>query len=407
MFTNRYDTKATDYAKQQIEGTLLLAYREFNRILNQYATEGREALDFGCGSGRSTRFLQHLGFRTMGVDVDPSMLLEAAKEDRNGNYQLIEKDRIPDRDAKYDIAFSAFVLLEMPSLEVMHQALQEMYRALKQNGTMVILSVNDDFYSHDWISIDTNYPQNNQPKSGDQVKVRLKEVNLELVDYYWTKKDYLNVFNQAGFSVVEELHPLANGVEDGKFSWKDETNFSPYVIYVLKKQTALQNMDELAKRMGLSCIPGKGYFKEIKPSNNFYSQRKQFSEGQLLMCPGQRWQFHKLKSKETFYYLDGKDLLIHTIDANGNYQKIFLGKENDLAQREVVIPAETWFAEEVCGELGYSLFKIKNEPAFQPNDVTIASQSHLLSLVGYNEEAASVIQHLTDPDLSYSLGKNS
>ncbi len=35
---------------------------------------GTRALDFGCGAGRSTRFLRGLGFQTVGVDIAAPML---------------------------------------------------------------------------------------------------------------------------------------------------------------------------------------------------------------------------------------------------------------------------------------------------------------------------------------------
>lgn len=50
-----------------------LAFRDLPALLQEHA-HGRRALDFGCGTGRSTRFLQHLGYDTLGVDIAPEML---------------------------------------------------------------------------------------------------------------------------------------------------------------------------------------------------------------------------------------------------------------------------------------------------------------------------------------------
>ncbi len=47
--------------------------------------------------------------------------------------------------------------------------------------------------------------------------------------------DYASVFKKAGFAIVEEICPLADQSEDKESYWKDETHFSPYVIFVLKK----------------------------------------------------------------------------------------------------------------------------------------------------------------------------
>ena len=42
-------------------------------MLEQHV-EGRRAVDFGCGTGRSTRFLQKLGYATRGLDVSSEMV---------------------------------------------------------------------------------------------------------------------------------------------------------------------------------------------------------------------------------------------------------------------------------------------------------------------------------------------
>lgn len=57
--------------------TYYLAYRDLPAIISQYVAQhvsGREALDFGCGAGRSTRFLKKLGFNAVGIDISSSMI---------------------------------------------------------------------------------------------------------------------------------------------------------------------------------------------------------------------------------------------------------------------------------------------------------------------------------------------
>jgi hypothetical protein len=65
-FVNVYDDRqrAESYADLEFPGTYYLAYRDVPAILREHVIGGN-ALDFGCGTGRSTRFLCNLGFRAI------------------------------------------------------------------------------------------------------------------------------------------------------------------------------------------------------------------------------------------------------------------------------------------------------------------------------------------------------
>lgn len=64
--TYKDSQRATAYDELGLGGTYDLVFRNLPTLLKQYV-QGTRALDFGCGTGRSTRFLQNLGFTTTGV----------------------------------------------------------------------------------------------------------------------------------------------------------------------------------------------------------------------------------------------------------------------------------------------------------------------------------------------------
>ena len=66
-FSNVYDDplRAEAYSTLEFPGTYYLAFRDLPPILRT-CVQGTRALDFGCGAGRSTRFLRGLGFETVG-----------------------------------------------------------------------------------------------------------------------------------------------------------------------------------------------------------------------------------------------------------------------------------------------------------------------------------------------------
>jgi hypothetical protein len=66
-FSNVYDDEARSlaYATLEFPGMYFLAFRDLPSIIGEHVL-GTKALDFGCGAGRSTRFLRGLGFEVVG-----------------------------------------------------------------------------------------------------------------------------------------------------------------------------------------------------------------------------------------------------------------------------------------------------------------------------------------------------
>src|SRR4030042_913340 len=81
-------TRAESYSKLEFPNTYYLAYRDLPVIISAHVT-GKKAIDFGCGTGRSTRFLKQLGFDVIGIDNSGDMLEIAKKLDEEGNYQIV------------------------------------------------------------------------------------------------------------------------------------------------------------------------------------------------------------------------------------------------------------------------------------------------------------------------------
>src|ERR1035438_923784 len=91
-FVNCYDnaTRADACSKLEFANTYHLAFRDLPEIFRAHV-KGTAALDFGCGTGRSTRFLRELGFDPVGVDISEEMIFRARERDPQGDYRLIVK----------------------------------------------------------------------------------------------------------------------------------------------------------------------------------------------------------------------------------------------------------------------------------------------------------------------------
>jgi ubiquinone/menaquinone biosynthesis C-methylase UbiE len=237
-FLNSYEDakRAEAYAKLGFPGTYYLAYRDLPEIIFEHV-KGRKAIDFGCGTGRSTRFLRGLGFDAVGVDISEDMLRRAREADRESDYRLIEEgDFSQFEDDAYDLALSAFTFDNIPTMEKKVRNFREIRRLLKSEGKIVNLVSSPEIYTHEWASFSTkDFPENKRAKSGD--KVRIIQTDLDdkrpVEDVVWTYESYKEVYKRAGLDLVKTYRPLAR--EDEPYRWVNETTIAPWTIYVLEK----------------------------------------------------------------------------------------------------------------------------------------------------------------------------
>lgn len=237
-FTNAYEDRrrAEAYAKLGFAGTYYLAYRDLPHILNQHV-QGKKALDFGCGTGRSTRFLHKLGFKGVGVDIAAAMIRKARELHPEGEYRLIrDGDFRLLRNRSFDLILSAFTFDNIPTIEKKVQLLRKLSALLNRGGKFVNLVSSPDIYSHEWASFSTkHFPENRFARSGDIVRCVTTDSDDQrpVEDILWTDESYREVYDRAGLELIESYKPLAKG--DEPFHWVSETRVAPWVIYVLRK----------------------------------------------------------------------------------------------------------------------------------------------------------------------------
>jgi ubiquinone/menaquinone biosynthesis C-methylase UbiE len=238
-FSNVYEdtVRAEAYAKLEFPGTYHLAFRDLPAIIAEHIT-GRKALDFGCGAGRSTRFLKKLGHDTIGIDISSSMITLARNVDPSGTYRLIDDgDFSAFEPARFDLILSAFAFDNIPDEKKRCELLSGLRRLLNSEGRIVLLGSTPDIYTHEWASFTTkDFPENRHARSGDKVRTVMKDVEDQrpVVDLFWRHEDYLNLFAASDLELVTHYKPL--GHKDEPYQWLTETSIAPWVIYVLRKK---------------------------------------------------------------------------------------------------------------------------------------------------------------------------
>ena len=228
--------RAEAYAKLEFPGTYYLAYRDLPKIISEYVT-GKKAVDFGCGTGRSTRYLKNFGFEMIGIDISEDMLKQARSSDQGGEYFLVIDGEMSQLKSDcYDLVLSAFTFDNIPTADKKLKNLNEIKRILKSGRIMINLVSSPEIYTHEWASFTTkDFPENRNAKSGDKVKIIMTDVEDQrpVEDIVWTHESYQAIYKQAGLIILETLKPLAK--ESEPYDWVNETKIAPWVIYVLGK----------------------------------------------------------------------------------------------------------------------------------------------------------------------------
>jgi SAM-dependent methyltransferase len=235
-FPNAYNDahRAQAYSALEICGTYYLAFRDLPVIIAEYV-QGRVALDFGCGTGRSTRFLKSLGFEVLGIDISASMIQLAKSADPQGSYRLVDDgDFSALAPGSFDLILSAFAFDNIADAARRVSLLHGLSKLLTPQGRMVLVDSAPEMYTHEWLSFTTQqFPHNRLARSGEPVQIVMTEVAdpRPITDFLWFDEDYLRLFAAAGVELLARHHPLGRAPEP--YPWQAELSIAPWVIYAL------------------------------------------------------------------------------------------------------------------------------------------------------------------------------
>jgi ubiquinone/menaquinone biosynthesis C-methylase UbiE len=236
-FSNSYEdeTRAKAYATLEFHNDYYLAFRDLPGILRKYV-KGKKALDFGCGTGRSTRFLKKHGFSIIGVDISTEMISIAKTLDPTGEYYVLKDgDCSQFSPESFDLILSTFTFDNIPQ-EKKVILFSKLTALLNMDGTLVNLVSSPEMYTNEWASFTTkDFPENKHAKTGDIVKI----ITTEFVDkrpcddIFCTDEEYKKIYLKVGLQIRLIAKPLAIGTEP--YQWVNETIIAPWTIYVLHR----------------------------------------------------------------------------------------------------------------------------------------------------------------------------
>jgi ubiquinone/menaquinone biosynthesis C-methylase UbiE len=154
---NQYNdqARADAYATLGITNGYYLAYRDLPGLFSKYQLSGA-ALDYGCGTGRSTRFLRDHGFSAVGVDIADAVIAKAREQDPQGQYRVIASGDLRSFPATdFDLVLSEMPFDNMPTMGEKVRTLLEMTRVLKPGGVKILVAASHELYLREWVSWST------------------------------------------------------------------------------------------------------------------------------------------------------------------------------------------------------------------------------------------------------------
>lgn len=236
-FTNCYEdgARAEAYATLEFKNTYHLAFRDIPAILAEHV-RGHKSVDFGCGTGRSTRFLRQLGFEVTGIDIAEDMIRKARELDPTGDYRLVPGDDLsPLQPGAYDLVLAAFTFDNIAGRETKVHILRDLSGLLNREGRIVMIVSRPEIYTHEWASFTTKaFPENHAARSGDKVRIIVTDHadQRPVEDIVWTDEAYREVFDAAKLGLLRKYEPLARG--DEPYIWGSEVEIAPWAVYVLE-----------------------------------------------------------------------------------------------------------------------------------------------------------------------------
>lgn len=236
-FQNTYEDgqRATAYDELGLGGTYHLAFDNLPTLLEEHVV-GERAVDFGCGTGRSSRFLEAHGFRVVGVDISSEMVAIARARDPQGDYRVIEDGDLSSLlEGGADLVLSAFTFDNIPGYERKVRLFKGLRGLLAPRGRLINIVSTPEIYTHEWVTFTTrDFPENRTARSGDIVRIVTTEYSdgRPVEDILWRDDDYRSVFRDAALEPERVELPLATGNEG--VAWVSEPRVAPWAIYVLR-----------------------------------------------------------------------------------------------------------------------------------------------------------------------------
>lgn len=185
--------------------------------------DGQNVLELGCGNGYWLRLLTRAGAHCTGIDHAENQIEVAKLWDdsttKQIDFRIGNVGQDIDLQGKFDVVFFEHVLLEIPDINTLENAIKNAADALKPGGVLVISDIHpfapSSKPSNLRVSDDFSYF-----KSGTPFEIQSNRVDGGVIyykDVHWTLSDIAHAINRAGLKITDIIEPLPNSQDVEKY----------------------------------------------------------------------------------------------------------------------------------------------------------------------------------------------
>jgi ubiquinone/menaquinone biosynthesis C-methylase UbiE len=179
-------------------------------FVGSYCKKGDKVLDFGCGNGRLLDFLGKKDINYTGVDISAKLLKEASSHFFNRPKVEFQKisglGSLPLESSSFNVIYAVAIFHHLPGKEMRKKVVEELYRILHPEGTIVI-SVWNLWQQKYWRNIFFNWEEKILERSEldwNDCYINFQDNRgnkFERFHHAFTKRELAELFSQAGFSI--------------------------------------------------------------------------------------------------------------------------------------------------------------------------------------------------------------
>lgn len=217
------------FQDSRVIGTGYLAYRDIPSLIKLHQISLDKILDLGCASGRSTVFLKKLTDTVYATDIS-QYAISLIKRNITHRAFINNLEDCYD-NSPYNSIFSFFTFLHLTTKDEIMNEYKRCFNSLERGGHLVIVNPNENLFNKKYESVECNNIKNYE--DGMSFKIKLKNINCEIENCYWSYSTLVDFAFKAGFQLLSTHFPL--GKSEDNQSYIEEYFYSPYSYLIFKK----------------------------------------------------------------------------------------------------------------------------------------------------------------------------